>query len=262
MPNNNLLFWMFLCGHLVGDFYLQPQSLANQKKKKTRYLLLHSLIYFASILFFILPVTNVKIFFTSILIFITHFIIDFIKIKIKSSLKPCNFLNRNAFCIDQMIHIAIILLMVYLHTIDNIVAPNYIGNKLYPIYDSLQLNIPYIQFIKYVFVILLIGRPSNILINEINKKENIKKSCDNKDTIEKKEPEYENAGHLIGFIERVIVVIMIVLKQYSSLGLIFTAKSITRYDKISKEPAFAEYYLVGTLLSLLIALLSGILICL
>lgn len=100
MPNNNLLFWMFLCGHLVGDFYLQPQSLANQKKKKTRYLLLHSLIYFASILFFILPVTNVKIFFTSILIFITHFIIDFIKIKIKSSLKPCNFLNRNAFCID------------------------------------------------------------------------------------------------------------------------------------------------------------------
>jgi hypothetical protein len=47
-----------------------------------------------------------------------------------------------------------------------------------------------------------------------------------------------------------------ILKQYAAIGLIFTAKSITRYDKIAKDPAFAEYYLVGTLFSLLISIIS------
>lgn len=46
---------------------------------------------------------------------------------------------------------------------------------------------------------------------------------------------------------------MIILKQYAAIGLVFTAKSIARYDEITKNPSFAEYYLVGTLLSVIIA---------
>ena len=30
-----------------------------------------------------------------------------------------------------------------------------------------------------------------------------------------------------------------------------TAKSIARYEQITKDPAFAEYYLIGTLYSML-----------
>ena len=42
--------------------------------------------------------------------------------------------------------------------------------------------------------------------------------------------------------------------QYSAVGLVLTAKSIARksiarYDRISKDQSFAEYYLLGTLLS-------------
>lgn len=39
------------------------------------------------------------------------------------------------------------------------------------------------------------------------------------------------------------------IQQYSSVGFILTAKSIARYNKISEDQAFAEYYLLGTLLS-------------
>jgi hypothetical protein len=39
------------------------------------------------------------------------------------------------------------------------------------------------------------------------------------------------------------------MNQYAAMGLVLTAKSIARYDKITKDEKFAEYYLLGTLLS-------------
>ena len=42
-------------------------------------------------------------------------------------------------------------------------------------------------------------------------------------------------------------------QQYSAVGLVLTAKSIARYDRISKDQSFAEYYLLGTLLSTICA---------
>lgn len=40
----------------------------------------------------------------------------------------------------------------------------------------------------------------------------------------------------------------LMIKQYSSVDLMLTAKSTARYNKISKNQEFAEYYLLGTLL--------------
>lgn len=44
------------------------------------------------------------------------------------------------------------------------------------------------------------------------------------------------------------------LGQYSAIGLVLTAKSIARYDRIAKDKDFAEYYLLGTLMSTLIVI--------
>jgi len=64
---------------------------------------------------------------------------------------------------------------------------------------------------------------------------------------------------MIGFLERFLMVIFLSLGQYASIGLIMTAKSIARYDKITKNGAFAEDYLIGTLASIIIAI-SGYLV--
>lgn len=61
----------------------------------------------------------------------------------------------------------------------------------------------------------------------------------------------EGAGATIGILERLITGLLLVSQNYAALGLVFTAKSIARYDKISKNSAFAEYYLIGSLFSLL-----------
>ena len=48
------------------------------------------------------------------------------------------------------------------------------------------------------------------------------------------------------------------IKQYSSVGLVLTAKSIARYNKIAEDQKFAEYYLLGTLLSTICVLVVSL----
>ena len=54
--------------------------------------------------------------------------------------------------------------------------------------------------------------------------------------------------------------ILISVDQYSAVGLVLTAKSIARYDKLSKDQIFAEYYLLGTLLSAICSIVVATLI--
>ena len=64
------------------------------------------------------------------------------------------------------------------------------------------------------------------------------------------------AGSMIGFLERLVIGACLIYGQFASIGLVFTAKSIARYNKISEDPAFADYYLIGSLFSIPSALLA------
>lgn len=66
------------------------------------------------------------------------------------------------------------------------------------------------------------------------------------------------AGALIGTTERWLILIFVFLQRYDALGLLIAAKSIIRFGE--KETAKTEYVLAGTLLSIFIAVLAGILV--
>jgi len=68
------------------------------------------------------------------------------------------------------------------------------------------------------------------------------------------------AGRKIGTIERMIMLIFLSRNQFAALGFVLTAKSIARYDKITKDEKFAEYYLLGTLVSTLCVIIGRMLI--
>jgi hypothetical protein len=68
-----------------------------------------------------------------------------------------------------------------------------------------------------------------------------------------------NAGLYIGWLERLLIVTAVVLRSPTLIGLILTAKSIARFPEM-KESKFAEYFLIGTLLSVIIALFGGLLL--
>ena len=87
-----------------------------------------------------------------------------------------------------------------------------------------------------------IGKPVNILFKLFFSKYQSRE--DNQDTI-------AGAGAMIGCLERLIMGLSLILGQYASIGLVFTAKSIARYNKISESQSFAEYYLIGSLFSVI-----------
>ena len=68
--------------------------------------------------------------------------------------------------------------------------------------------------------------------------------------------EVKNAGMYIGWLERFLVVTAILVQAPSMVGLILTGKSIARFPELKER--FAEYFLIGTLLSVGLALLGGL----
>ncbi len=66
----------------------------------------------------------------------------------------------------------------------------------------------------------------------------------------------KRAGQLIGILERFIVFTFVVRGQYEAIGLLIAAKSILRFRDQDAQ-SLTEYVLVGTLLSLFIALAAG-----
>lgn len=64
-------------------------------------------------------------------------------------------------------------------------------------------------------------------------------------------------GRMIGVLERALALTLVLLGQYAALGLIVAAKSLARF-KALEDREFAEYFLIGTLASLLLAVLGGL----
>lgn len=64
-------------------------------------------------------------------------------------------------------------------------------------------------------------------------------------------------GRLIGVLERGLALTLVLLGQYGALGLLIAAKALARFRALDDRD-FAEYFLIGTLASLLHALLVGV----
>ena len=69
----------------------------------------------------------------------------------------------------------------------------------------------------------------------------------------------KGAGMVIGVVERVMVLTFVLVNQYTAITVIFAAKSIARFNEL-KDRKMAEYYLIGTLVSITFALLVGIIV--
>lgn len=62
-----------------------------------------------------------------------------------------------------------------------------------------------------------------------------------------------NAGRVIGILERLLIYYLVLNDQFGAIGFILAAKSFTRFRELEKRE-FAEYVLIGTLLSALLAM--------
>jgi hypothetical protein len=70
-------------------------------------------------------------------------------------------------------------------------------------------------------------------------------------------PGPERVGATIGVLERLIVCVLVLAGQAAAIGFVIAAKTLARFRQLD-DRHFAEYYLVGTLASVTLALASSI----
>ena len=63
---------------------------------------------------------------------------------------------------------------------------------------------------------------------------------------------HDQRGRVIGILERVTLFVLVFTGQYSAMGFVLAAKAMARFKTLDDRD-FAEYFLVGTLLSVAIA---------
>lgn len=215
------LFFPMLAGHLVADFWLQPASWVSHKKEngwKSKKLILHTLI--ASIL----PVAftlELKLWWFVPIIFLTHYLIDVVKSKVKQTMW--------FFIADQFLHIGILWILARFFT--DITIP-----------ESL------VHFWIYACGFILITNPLGILTGMFLK--SVTKSESSAVQL--------NASAWIGIFERILIVIFVTTGQIQAIGFLVAAKSVFRFSEAQKDGnQKAEYFLLGTLTSFTVAIVVG-----
>lgn len=76
-------------------------------------------------------------------------------------------------------------------------------------------------------------------------------------SVEEGRVELSNAGLYIGWLERLLVLFAVVARSPEAVGFLVAAKSIVRFPSLEHRP-FAEYFLIGTLLSVIVAVVGGL----
>lgn len=243
--NYNMLL-LYCIGHLFGDYYFQSNTLAHNKVLHLKSLLFHCCLYTLIMIAVMLPIYSSLLLLSSLFIALTHFLFDWMKFVVvkyrvdhKKKARPLS-----NYVIDQTFHIVfIVLTSMYIANVSS-------GLTYYPFltdlcyYFGLSLHLLF----AWILALLVILKPTSITIKMILATIDPRK--------EEKEETHPSTGMMIGHLERLIILLLLCVGQYASIGLVLTAKSVARYNKISNDKEFAEYYLIGTLFSTLVSIVT------
>jgi hypothetical protein len=227
---DNYIIWLvkLVLAHLLTDFMLQPAKWIRERNRlhfSSPYLYLHGVVT----AFVALLLIGFQYWLTALVILVTHILIDGWKSYQKQETKY--------FLIDQALHMLVILIcwfFIFLHT-DDIVAA----------WEELNNRKTIILLTAFVFV----TQPAAIIIGQFTKKW--------RDRIQDGVT-LGNAGKWIGIIERVIILILVFNNQYEAIGLLIAAKSLLRFNEANRPEVKTEYLLIGTLISMSLAILTGL----
>ncbi len=209
--------------HIVGDFFLQPAKWVKSKEKKklkSVWLYVHIAIH---IVLMLIIFWDLALLWLILTVGVAHFIIDATKLLLQNKET-----KRIYFFIDQLLHIASILILGSLYFNNNFEFITNLGNK---------------ELLLLICVLFLM-QPTSLIMRTIFSKWNISK-------ITKGNESLKDAGNYIGILERLLVFTFIAIGQWSAVGFLITAKSVFRFGDLTstKERKLTEYILIGTLFS-------------
>jgi hypothetical protein len=282
-----MLLLSLVLAHLIADFYLQTDEMVRDKIKNIKkhighHFLVNGLVLVVFLLFYFKDVAVIKNLILSLLFIAgSHVVIDLLKIKLLDTIKMKKEENLNRlgfFLLDQVLHMVSILLASKLFLGIDIS----IIHKLI-LYDGGLSTISSGLFVFIIFIlatsvgghmikILLGSFPHQLLTfegkfvfkNEQQENYNAIRTSGKRGLTE----EYNytifskqdlSRGKLIGYIERLLVLVLTYYSAYPAIGFIVAAKSIARFKQMDDRD-WAEYFLLGTLSSMFIGITLGIIL--
>lgn len=253
---SNLIFNLLIV-HILCDFYFQTPSMCVNKIRHTiKGCALWSHVAVVGLLSWI-AVWSIYGWWLAILIMVSHLAIDWLKslLQLKEDIYR---IDRDGtlvsgskrrydlylFIGDQILHILMIGLIAWWW---------YRLNNNWEQFQWLQFLLRNHTLLIYSIVaLLLVLKPVNILMLQILRSFKLDDYCN------EEEHGYFHAGALIGYTERSLMLLFVILSQYEAIGFLIAAKSILRFNEASSGNVKSEYVLSGTLLSLIFSLLLGL----
>ncbi|WP_369049215.1 DUF3307 domain-containing protein [Tenacibaculum sp. UWU-22] len=229
-----ILFLKLLIAHMLGDFVFQPTNwVISKEKKKIKSKKLYWHIGVHAILTALVLQFNPSYLLGFFLIISTHFIIDVSKTYVQTKKN-----KRHLFFLDQLLHIAILILVTYLYAPFTIDFNRFLSEKNILLIASLL-------FVSYISSVLI-----KVIIAQWNPEKNTEK-----------DQSLSKAGRYIGILERLLIFTFILINKWEGIGFLLAAKSIFRFGDLSsaKDRKLTEYILIGTLLSFSLAISIGLL---
>ena len=110
---------------------------------------------------------------------------------------------------------------------------------------------PYHILISLIFVLLLLMKPTNLVIRAVSSKYDPKKATARPSHTEQ-DSGFKGAGAMIGNLERLLILLSFFFGSLLSVVAILSIKAFARYKLIAEDPYFSEYFVIGTMLSVLI----------
>jgi hypothetical protein len=231
-PASLAIFFRLVMAHLLGDFIIQPNSWLKQKSEKkwtSGWLYLHGIL--SGVLIYVfsgfwtviwLPIT----------IFISHVLLDGIKIKFEDTTR--------VFLLDQLGHFIVILICWLL-----LVNANLSNIDIFLFLLSVD---PKFWFLILAYIVVF--WPTGVFIGKIV--EPWRKEIQIKGL--------EQAGLWIGRLERILILTFVLLNHFEAIGFLIAAKSVFRFGEIrgSDGRKETEYFLIGTMISFIIAITLGV----
>lgn len=220
-----------ILAHLIGDFFLQPGSWVENKIKKrwmSPALYAHVLIH---ILLIFLLFGDIGVWIPALVIGFSHYLIDGLKVSFQ---KDDN--QSFLFGVDQFLHAAV-LIFVWIYFWDvtaTMVQPDY--------------------FLALLTGALFLTMPSSVIMKKAM-------SRWSNEIDDESSTSLQGAGKYIGMLERLIIYIAILGGSLQVIGFLLAAKSVFRFGDLTrtKDRKLTEYILIGTLLSFLLAIITGLL---
>jgi hypothetical protein len=271
-----VLSWLVLC-HLLADFVFQPEHVAVNKfghgREAWRALLIHAAIVTIVVSPIILVYGLPGIAFVAVTA-LSHLVIDRTKIRLtlrggaaaqvaddgplligqgqgpRWSPMPAAW-----FLLDQLAHIAVLVVAwaVFLRSADTLGWWQDLVMRIASTTDGPAMGRAVLVVIVLTSLVIVDIRAGSLFVDVLVRPP--RASMDETRPVDA--PSEAGIGSTIGIIERLLISALVLAGGVMAIGLVIAAKTLARFKQLD-DKYFAEYYLLGTLASVTVAVIASL----